>query len=162
MSEAIRGILKRALAERGLTARIERRLPAQVWREAVGAELAARAQPTVLTGGVLHVLVIDHRWRDQLDAARGTLIARVNSRLGKPLVKSLQFGLAHGDALAGAQASARRRPDALHGAAASEASVEDRAAAAAYVPAAHTLPDELRQALLGATAACLARAAVRA
>jgi hypothetical protein len=45
------------------------------------------------------VLVQDHRWRDQLDAARKFVIERINGRLGKDVVRELQFGLAHEGAL---------------------------------------------------------------
>jgi predicted nucleic acid-binding Zn ribbon protein len=104
-SEVIRSVLHRALDSHGLRRRLERRIPPHVWEEAVGKQLASRAQPTVLTAGVLHILVEDHRWRDQLDAARNFLIARINQRLGAPLVRELRFGLAHDAALAPARAA---------------------------------------------------------
>ena len=103
--EVLGGILRRTLDRHGLGRRLDRHIPAAAWADAVGAELAARAQPTVLSCGTLHVLVQDHRWRDQLDAARNFLVERVNRRLGSPLVRELQFGLAH----AGALDEARRR-----------------------------------------------------
>ncbi len=53
----------------------------------------------------MHVLVQDHRWRDQLDAARVMLLERLNRKLGKNTVRALQFGLAH----EGALDQARRR-----------------------------------------------------
>jgi hypothetical protein len=43
--------------------------------------------------------VQDHRWRDQLDAARVFVLERINRRLGKDEVRELQFGLAHEGAL---------------------------------------------------------------
>lgn len=79
--------------------RLPRRLSYELWESAVGRQIAARAQPTVLVAGTLHVLVEDHRWRDQLDAARTFLIERLNARLGKDAVLRLQFGLAHEGAL---------------------------------------------------------------
>ena len=104
-SENVSGILRRALDQRGLGRKLPRRVAPELWESAVGAQIAARAQPTVLSGGTLHVLVQDHRWRDQLDAARLTLIERLNARLGKDAVRALQFGLAH----EGALEAARRR-----------------------------------------------------
>ena len=109
-SEAIRAVLHRALDSHGLRRRLERRIPPQVWSEAVGPQLASRAQPTVLVAGVLHILVEDHRWRDQLDAARNFLIERINRRLGGPLVRELRFGLAHDAALAPAKAALEPGP----------------------------------------------------
>lgn len=98
-SELVRGILSRELRAHGLASRLPRRIPATVWESAVGKQIAARAQPTVLSAGTLHVLVQDHRWRDQLDAARSFLIERLNAVLGGQAVRALQFGLAHEGAL---------------------------------------------------------------
>jgi predicted nucleic acid-binding Zn ribbon protein len=98
-AEAVAGILQRTLDRHGLSRRLDRHVPTAVWAEAVGAELAARAQPTVLSAGTLHVLVQDHRWRDQIDAARSLVIERLNRRLGRNVVRALQFGLAHEGAL---------------------------------------------------------------
>jgi hypothetical protein len=105
----VRHILLRALHEHRM--RLPRRIAPSVWAEAVGPFLAARAQPTVLSGGTLHVLVEDHRWRDQLDAARRFLIEKINLRLGGALVRELQFGLAH----SGAFDLARQRLEPLPG-----------------------------------------------
>ncbi len=140
--EAVDGILRRALERRGLSRRVDRHVPRAVWADAVGAELAARAQPTVLSAGTLHVLVQDHRWRDQMDAARALIIDRLNLRLGRRLVHSLQFGLAHHGAL---------RPVAH----------DLRAAAAALPPGgrpvaeSHRIPAEVRDVFLRALAASL-------
>src|SRR5262245_39981252 len=94
-AEAIRPILRRALELHGMASRLERRLPLHVWDAAVGAEIASRARPTTLRAGELHILVQDHRWRDQLDAARALIIARLNERLGFQAVRALRFALAH-------------------------------------------------------------------
>ena len=98
-SETVRGILQRALNAHGMSRRLPRRIPPSVWELAVGKQIAARAQPTVLTAGTLHILVEDHRWRDQLDAARNFVVERINRRLGAGAVRELQFGLAHEGAL---------------------------------------------------------------
>ncbi|GAC1340399.1 MAG: hypothetical protein NVSMB23_10630 [Myxococcales bacterium] len=145
-AEPIRRVLERALGESGLSRKLERRLPQHVWREAVGPGIAARATPTVLSAGVLHLLVEDHRWRDQLDAARVTLIERVNAKLGRPLVRELRFGLAHAGTFPTAAPvwPAAMRPE--H-------------PAAAEVPGARSLQPELRAAFnAAASAASRARA----
>ena len=104
-SEQLSGILHRALREAGMAKRLPRRVSPELWESAVGRQIAARAQPTVLSGGILHILVQDHCWRDQLDAARVMLLERLNRKLGKNTVRALQFGLAH----EGALDQARRR-----------------------------------------------------
>jgi hypothetical protein len=93
--EMVRGILSRELRAHGIAARLPKRIPPGLWEKAVGKQIAARAQPTVLSRGTLHVLVQDHRWRDQLDAARNFLVERLNRELGMGSVRVLQFGLAH-------------------------------------------------------------------
>jgi predicted nucleic acid-binding Zn ribbon protein len=103
--EKVSGILLRALKQQGIGRRLPRRVSPEVWESAVGRQIAARAQPTVLSCGTLHVLVQDHRWRDQLDAARVMLLERLNHTLGNGAVRAFQFGLAH----AGALDVARRR-----------------------------------------------------
>ena len=97
--EKVSGILHRALNEHGICRRLPRRISPETWESAVGAQIAARAQPTVLSHGTLHLLVQDHRWRDQLDAARTMLLERLNRKLGAGAVRALQFGLAHDGAL---------------------------------------------------------------
>jgi len=141
--EAVGGILERTLDRHGLGRRLGRHLPSALWTEAVGGELASRAQPTVLSGGTLHQLVQDHRWRDQLDAARHLIIARLNQRLGRNAIHSLQFGLAHSGSL---------RP--LHPSSSSRTSPPRPTAA---VSGAHSLPSELRDAVLRAAASSLRR-----
>ena len=98
-SEALQPILQRALNQHGMHRRLPRRVTPELWARALGAQIAARAQPSALTAGTLHVLVQDHRWRDQLDAARLFLIERLNRHLGGNVVRALQFGLAHAGAL---------------------------------------------------------------
>jgi predicted nucleic acid-binding Zn ribbon protein len=102
----VRAILQRTLRDSGMARRLPRRIGAQTWASAVGEQIAARAQPTALFAGTLHILVQDHRWRDQLDAARNFLIERLNRALGAGTVRELQFGLAHTGALDAARKAA--------------------------------------------------------
>ncbi len=137
-AEPVGGILQRTLDRHGLARRLDRHLPSAVWAEAVGPDLASRAQPTVLSSGTLHLLVQDHRWRDQLDAARHLIIARLNHRLGRNAVHSLQFGLAPEGSLL--------PPSSCH------AAPPPPRRSASCVPGSHALPSELRDALLRAAA----------
>ena len=136
-AENVGGILQRTLDRHGLMRRLDRHVPAAVWADAVGMELASRAQPTVLSAGTLHLLVQDHRWRDQIDAARELIIERLNRRLGRRVVRALQFGLAHEGALR--PMTRRTAPEAPH--------------KSTPVAGAHALPSEVRDALLRAAAA---------
>jgi hypothetical protein len=137
-AEPVGGILRRTLDRHGLARRLDRHLPSAVWAEAVGPDLASRAQPTVLSSGTLHLLVQDHRWRDQLDAARHVIISRLNSLLGRRAIHSLQFGLAPEGSLL--PSSSLRSPSA------------PPRRDTSSVPGCHALPAELRDALLRAAA----------
>lgn len=144
--ERLAGILQRTLQRSGMARRLPRQVPASVWESAVGAQLAARAQPTVLSAGTLHVLVQDHRWRDQIDAVRAVVLEKLNRKLGTNAVRALQFGLAHEGALEEARRRARLCPLARHAPVAAE-----RVAGAAR------LDPALREALLRAAGAALRR-----
>ena len=149
-AEAVRGILHRALAAHGLGRRLPRRIAPEVWERAVGTQLAARAQPTVLSAGTLHILVEDHRWRDQLDAARLFVIERINRGLGAGAVRELQFGLAH----EGALAEGRRRAGIGAVRPPPQMAIEPR-----QVLGEARLPPALREAVLRAAEAALRRGA---
>jgi len=140
-AEVVGGILQRTLGRHGLARRLDRHVPAAVWADAVGIDLASRAQPTFLSAGTLHVLVQDHRWRDQIDAVRELIIERLNRRLGRRAVRALQFGLAHEGAL---------RP-------ATQRTAAEAPQKSAPVAGSHALPSEVRDALLRAAAAASRR-----
>jgi hypothetical protein len=89
--ELVFGILTRALEHKRFS-RTLTPIPLQAWMDAVGPSLSARTRPTALTRGILHVAVIDHRWRDQIDAARALILRRLNARLGPGTVRGFQFG----------------------------------------------------------------------
>ena len=145
--EKVGGILHRTLQRSAMGRRLPRQVPVLVWESAVGAQLAARAQPTVLSGGTLHVLVQDHRWRDQIDAARTVVIEKLNRRLGANAVRALQFGLAHDGALDEARRRARLR----------EAPAPGPVAAAQSMAGAARLDPALREAFLRAACAASRR-----
>jgi hypothetical protein len=89
--ELLFGILTRALEQKRFS-RTLAPIPLQAWMDAVGPSLSARTRPTALSRGILHVAVVDHRWRDQIDAARALILRRLNARLGAGMVRSFQFG----------------------------------------------------------------------
>ena len=61
------------------------------WKHAVGEGLSSHAVPVQLQGHVLVVAVADNAWQKQLQHMRGQLLFRLNSVLGQPLVKSIEF-----------------------------------------------------------------------
>ena len=89
--ELVFGILTRALKQKRFS-RTLTPIPLQAWMDAVGPSLSARTRPTALSRGILHVAVVDHRWRDQIDAARALILRRLNARLGPGTIRGFQFG----------------------------------------------------------------------
>lgn len=61
------------------------------WDEEVGATIARRAQPLRLRDGVLFVTVATHSWLQELRFMKDTIRARLNARLGAPLVRDIFF-----------------------------------------------------------------------
>ena len=85
----------------GLLARFDRdgRLQAyrvwDFWEEVVGAAIAARATPQRLRDATLIVQVSTHTWMQELQFLKEDIRARLNQRLGAPLIADLQFVLGH-------------------------------------------------------------------
>ncbi|MBO0808629.1 MAG: DUF721 domain-containing protein, partial [Actinobacteria bacterium] len=60
------------------------------WDQIVGPELAAHTRPEGLRGGELAVAADSTAWATQLRLLAATLIGRVNTELGSPLVRKLK------------------------------------------------------------------------
>jgi predicted nucleic acid-binding Zn ribbon protein len=63
------------------------------WEEIVGIEIAERAQPDCIRGDVLWLRVVDSVWMQQLSLQKTTLLALLNSRLGKKGIHDIRFRL---------------------------------------------------------------------
>jgi hypothetical protein len=61
------------------------------WKHAVGDALSSQAVPLKFVGGTLVVAVADRIWQKQLEQMQSHLLYRLNSVLGQPLVKSIEF-----------------------------------------------------------------------
>ncbi len=65
----------------------------RVWDDAVGADVARRAQPVRLRGRTLIVAVSSAPWMQELQLLKRTVLAELNARLSTPLVDDLFFDL---------------------------------------------------------------------
>jgi hypothetical protein len=61
------------------------------WKHVAGSGIRQHAQPLKLEAGSLVVAVRDHVWQQQLSIMNTQMIYRVNSLLGKPLVKNIEL-----------------------------------------------------------------------
>jgi len=63
----------------------------QVWEEAVGQQIAAKAMPAAFRDGTLTVRVSGSAWMQQLTMMKPQIIANLNEAAGEPLVRELFF-----------------------------------------------------------------------
>jgi hypothetical protein len=61
------------------------------WKHAVGDALSSQAVPLKFVGDTLVVAVADRIWQKQLEQMQSHLLYRLNTVLGQPLVKSIEF-----------------------------------------------------------------------
>src|SRR5215216_3545583 len=61
------------------------------WKHAAGDGLKEHAVPEKFENGTLTVSVADVIWQKQLRLMRGQLLFRVNTILGQPIVRALEF-----------------------------------------------------------------------
>ncbi|SRR6266404_9897286 len=65
----------------------------RVWPDAVGSQVARRAQPVRLRGRTLLVAVSSAPWMQELQLLKRTILAELNARLGTAIVGDLFFVL---------------------------------------------------------------------
>jgi predicted nucleic acid-binding Zn ribbon protein len=84
-SAAIRAARSRAAPQTRLAA------VQAAWAEAVGAQLAARAEPASERGGTVTIECADAVWAQELDLMQGQLLDRLRAQLGGLAPESLRF-----------------------------------------------------------------------
>lgn len=118
------------------------------WKHAVGESLSEHAIPAELSNQILVVKVADNIWKAQLEQMRGQLLFRLNSVLGQPLVKSIEFSVDPA-AVAVARASAANT---------NKAGQVNHPIPVELLSAAAEIDDaKLRRAFLGAATSCVNR-----
>ena len=65
----------------------------KVWDEVVGGAIARNAQPSWIKKGRLRVKVSDPIWLQELEFAGETIKEKLNERLGRSAVQSIEFRL---------------------------------------------------------------------
>lgn len=61
----------------------------QVWKDAVGPQISARAMPASFRDGVLTVRVAGSSWMQQLSLMKVEIATRLNEEVGEPLVREI-------------------------------------------------------------------------
>jgi predicted nucleic acid-binding Zn ribbon protein len=117
------------------------------WKHLVGEGIANHAVPVQLQNKRLVVAVEDNIWQRQLEQMRGQLLFRLNSLLGQPIVKSIEW-----------RVDPRSVAKARGTVGTSTAKPSDYKIPEELVTAAAGIDDaSLRRAFLGAAASCVRR-----
>ncbi len=61
------------------------------WPEIVGDEIGKKSKPKRLAGDTLYISVVSSTWANELSLMSGQLIEKINSFIGREVVKSLKF-----------------------------------------------------------------------
>lgn len=79
------------IRSRGWSTKIDEGTVLASWESIVGADIAAHAQPTELTDGVLFVRAESTAWATQLRYVQAQIIAKIAAAIGHGVVKSLRI-----------------------------------------------------------------------
>ena len=90
-SISIGDAVKEFLQSQGFTEKIEQADVIRMWPEIVGEQVASMTEAKRISKGLLTVKVADSAWRNELVYMRETLRRKINSRIGKDLVKDIKF-----------------------------------------------------------------------
>lgn len=87
----LHGLLDAAVEDLGIEQKLVECRARMAWEEAVGSSLAQHTSPLRLFKGYLEVAVPSAVWRTQLNFMQRDIAARINSLLGKKVVKGLKL-----------------------------------------------------------------------
>lgn len=89
--ESVGDVLRQALLDQGLTARLDERRAIDMWPVVVGEELAAFTSRPMVAAGKMTVYVRNASLRQELNMSRSTLRRLINEALGKEVITELWF-----------------------------------------------------------------------
>jgi predicted nucleic acid-binding Zn ribbon protein len=104
--ERISSILERLVSRMGISTRLEQEKAVILWEEAVGRNIARRAQAVSFKSGRLFVVVETSMWLQELALMKEGLIEKLNTLLGKPVVEDIMFRIGDPD-----EERRKERPD---------------------------------------------------
>jgi predicted nucleic acid-binding Zn ribbon protein len=94
----IRSILENALKGLEIDGHVKTYSIWGAWKEIVGESVALHARPHAIRNRILFVHVSHPTWVQQLQFLKSTLIDKINTFLGDPLVRDIRFHLGKMDA----------------------------------------------------------------
>ncbi len=84
-------VLENSFSGLGIKARLTEYKICKVWRKAVGAEIARKAQPSNLIGKTLYVKVVSSTWMQELKFLSPQIIEKINTLTGEESVDAINF-----------------------------------------------------------------------
>jgi predicted nucleic acid-binding Zn ribbon protein len=89
--ELVSGMIGEVLSKLGLTEQLTEYQAVSVWPEVVGEQVARHTQAEWIENSELTVRVDSHTWIQELTFLKPEIIGKLNTRLGKPVVKEIRF-----------------------------------------------------------------------
>ncbi len=90
-TEDIKSIIKNITSDPIIKNKLEISNIFNHWEEIVGSEINKKSRPDKLTGGILFVSVINFTWANELSYMSEQLKEKINSYIGREIVKSIRF-----------------------------------------------------------------------
>lgn len=84
-------ILDRLTVKMGIASRLESEKAVVLWGEAVGKNIARRAKAVSVRNRILFVIVQNSAWLQELSLLKEGIIEKINSLVGKDVVKDIVF-----------------------------------------------------------------------
>jgi predicted nucleic acid-binding Zn ribbon protein len=84
-------ILERLTERMGIAARLEKEKAVVLWGQAVGRGIARKAKATSVRDDILFVTVQNSMWLQELALLKESIIAKINSLVGRDVIKDIVF-----------------------------------------------------------------------
>ena len=91
--QSIRSILEKTLKNLEIDVPLKTYSILGAWNEIVGESVAVQTQPRSIRNRILFIDVSHSTWMQQLQFLKPTLLEKVNSFLGEPLIQDIRFKL---------------------------------------------------------------------
>lgn len=91
--ESVGPLIQQILRRLGLDKKLAEHRAVDCWAEVVGPQVAAQTNATAIRDGVLFVDVASNVWMQELGLLRESIVERLNTRLGAPVVRKVVLSI---------------------------------------------------------------------
>jgi predicted nucleic acid-binding Zn ribbon protein len=89
--QRLKQALEQFYREAGIEKAVSQYSVLHFWDQVVGPVVAENTTPTEVEHGVLFVRTASPAWRQELQFQKQTIIAKLNRKVGKPVIKDIRF-----------------------------------------------------------------------